>query len=61
MREYILTEKDEKTIQIYLDQGLKLNGFGVLRIRVRRAMPRLEEDIELLRRFREKLKAETSE
>ena len=61
MREYILTEKDRKTIQFYLEQGLKLNGFGVLRIRVRRAMPRLEEDMELLRRFNEKLKAETTE
>ena len=56
MREYILTKKDRQTIKVYLEKDLKLNGFGVLRIRVKRAIPILEKDIELLRKFIQKLK-----
>lgn len=56
MREYILTEKDRQTIQVYVEKGLKLNGFGVLRIRVRRAIPTIEKDMKLLRNFIKKLK-----
>jgi len=58
MRNYVLTDKDRKTIKVYLDEGYKLNGFGVLQIRVREAMPQLEEDFKLLRQFQDKLKAE---
>ena len=56
MREYIFTEKDRQIIQVYLEKDLKLNGFGVLIIRVKRAIPTLEKDIELLKNFIKKLK-----
>jgi len=54
MREYILTDKERKIIEQYLDTGLKLNGWNTLMWRLKRILPRLEVDLELLQRFKEK-------
>jgi len=46
---YILTEKEREILKTFVETGLKLNGFSVLTIRLRRASKRLMEDIELIR------------
>lgn len=54
MRTYILTDYDKKIIRAFLENDLNLNGFNVLKLRLTRALPRLEEDLALIRRFLEK-------
>lgn len=49
MREYILTPSERQIIEVYRSQGFKLEGFHTLRTRGKRALKRLEEDLELLR------------
>ena len=52
MREYILTENDRKLIKSVLE-GAPLNGFRVLKYYAKRALPQLEEDLELVKKFLE--------
>jgi hypothetical protein len=58
MREYILTEKERKIVKMYLKEGYDLNGFNVLKIRIKRAIPLLKEDFELINSFMERLDAD---
>jgi len=60
MREYILTSHEREIVETFLETGLHLNGFAVLKIRAKRALPRLEEDLRLLKRFLEKVNSETA-
>jgi len=55
MREYILTEREREILKTFIETGLKLNGFSVLIIRLKRANKRLMDDIELIRAALEKL------
>lgn len=55
MREYVLTDKEREIIEIYLKEGYNLNGFNVLKLRMKRALPQLEEDLEVIKKFLEKV------
>lgn len=57
MRTYILSENERKIIKTYLETGLNLNGFNVLRLRIKRSLPQLEEDLKLIKKFIEKLES----
>lgn len=54
MRTYILSENERKIIETYMETGLNLNGFNVLKLRITRALPQLEEDLKLIKKFIEK-------
>ena len=56
MRTRILTPKDRDIITVFLDSGLKLEGFHVFVNRLKKAdLSVLKEDLELVERFSEKL------
>jgi len=55
MREYILTEREREILKTFIETGLKLNGFSVLVIRLKRASKRLMEDMELIKTTLKKL------
>ena len=55
MREYILTPREREILKTFVESGVKLNGFSVLAIRLKRASKRLLEDIELVKASLEKL------
>jgi hypothetical protein len=57
MREYILTERERKILETFIESGVKLNGFSVLSIRLKRASRRLNKDIALINAALEKLKS----
>ena len=54
MREYILTERERELVQEVL-RGEKPDSFRVLKTRAQKAMPTLEGDMQLLKRFLEKV------
>lgn len=58
MRTYILSQNERKIIETYLKAGLNLNGFNVLRLRIKRALPQLEDDLILIKKFLEKIELE---
>lgn len=55
MREYVLTKRERKILETYIEGGIKLNGFSVLAIRLKRASGRLKEDMKLISTALEKL------
>ena len=57
MREYILTQRERKIVETFIESGVKLNGFSVLSIRLKRANERLTEDLKLINAALNKLKA----
>lgn len=59
MREYILTQRERKILETFVESGVKLNGFSVLSIRLKRAKRRLMEDLKLINASLEKLGAGT--
>ena len=54
MRTYALTENERQILQKYLESDLKLNGFSVLMLRLKRAKPELEKDLKLIKDVLEK-------
>lgn len=58
MREYILTQRERKILETFIESGIKLNGFSVSAIRLKRAAERLMEDIKLISATLEKLGTE---
>ena len=50
MREYILTDRERRIIDEVL-KGERPDGFRVLKHIIDRALPRLEEDQELIKKF----------
>jgi hypothetical protein len=54
MRQYLLTDQERKIAQKYLKTGDKLEGFKVLLHRCRN-MQVINEDLELIKRFLEKV------
>ena len=52
MREYILTEQERKIIQIYLETGIKAEGYRVLRHRCYRLdKTKILSDLALIDKF----------
>lgn len=58
MREYVLTPRERKILEAFIESGIKLNGFSVLTIRLRRAHKKLMEDMKIIRATLEKLDIE---
>jgi len=58
MREYVLTLRERKILEAFIESGIKLNGFSVLAIRLKRAHKKLTEDMKLIRATLEKLETE---
>jgi len=58
MREYVLTSRERKILEDFIDSGIKLNGFSVLVIRLKRASKRLKADMKLIKATLEKLEIE---
>jgi hypothetical protein len=56
MREYILTSRERKILETFVEEGIKLDGFSVLAIRLKRAERRLMEDTGLVKETLKKLK-----
>jgi hypothetical protein len=48
MRAYILTEKERKILETFLDSDVKLNGFSVLILRLKKAQSKLEKDLKMV-------------
>ena len=55
MRTYILSQNERKIVETFMETGLNLNGFNVLKLRIARSLPRLEEDLNLIKKFLEKV------
>ena len=55
MREYILTERERKILETFIKEGIKLDGFSVLALRLERSNKKLIEDIELIKATLKKL------
>jgi len=55
MRNYIFTEREREIVEAYLKRKLKLDGFQVLAVRVRKNAKKLMSDMELLKKIMEKL------
>ena len=58
MRAYILSERERNIVKAFLEQDLNLDGYSMLKLRTKRALPRLEEDLKLLIQFLEKVEDE---
>jgi len=58
MREYILTDREKEILKAYLEKGLKLNGFTVLALRIKRASKKILEEANMINEFLKKLEAE---
>jgi len=58
MREYVLTQRERKILQTFLESGIKLNGFSVLALRLKRASKRIGADTKLISATLEKLETE---
>lgn len=58
MRGYVLTQRERKILETYIESGIKLNGFSVLAIRLKRANERLKEDMSLISAALKKLETE---
>jgi hypothetical protein len=54
MRQHVLTPRQKKIIEIYLESGIKAEGFGVLKWRVKNYLPTVETEIDLIKTFKEK-------
>lgn len=48
MRMYILTQKERDTLEAFVKSGVKLNGFSVLKLRLKKAQITLEKDLKLI-------------
>ncbi|HUS77394.1 MAG TPA: hypothetical protein VM050_01840 [Patescibacteria group bacterium] len=51
MRTYIFTDKERNIIEIFLREGIELEGFSVLLLRLNRQIFQLNQDFELATEF----------
>ena len=51
MRSYILTETERKKIQEYLETGISTFHLRVIRGRINKFLPRIQEDLKLIEEF----------
>jgi hypothetical protein len=56
MRGYVLTERERKILKTYVEENVKLDGFSVLSLRLKRASSTILSDVDLVRKTLEKLK-----
>lgn len=59
MREYILTPREREILKTFVETGIKLNGFSVLAIRLKRASKKLLDDMDLIKASLKKLERES--
>lgn len=59
MREYILTQREREILKTFVETGVKLNGFSVLALRLKRSHKKLLDDVELIKASLEKLEHES--
>lgn len=48
MREYLLTQKERAILETYISDRVRLDGFSVLALRLKRAEKKLSEDFDLI-------------
>lgn len=48
MRQRILTERERRILEAYVGEGIKLDGFSVLRLRSQRFETKLKEELDLI-------------
>lgn len=48
MRQSILTEREKQILEAYVKQGIRLDGFSVLRLRSQRLEAKLKGELELI-------------
>jgi hypothetical protein len=60
MRNYIFTEKEKEIIRMFLEDGIRLEGFTVLKNRFSKATVLLAPDLHLVSKFYEAIKKEMS-
>ena len=58
VRGYILTERERKILKAYVEKNIKLDGFSVLSLRLKRANSTILADAELVKKALERLKQE---
>ena len=51
MRKYLLTDHERDMIQKYLDSGVKINGFAVLKHNISRNIDKITDDFELMKKL----------
>jgi hypothetical protein len=60
VREYILTSRERKILETFVENDVKLDGFSVLAIRLKRASRKLVDDLELIKAALKKLELEST-
>lgn len=58
MRQYILTQRERKILEAFIESNSKLDGFSILVIRLKRASKRIMNDVALIKGALEKLEKE---
>jgi hypothetical protein len=58
MRAYILTKRERKILEAYVEKNIRLDGFSVLSLRLKRANSTILADAELVEKTLEKLNKE---
>ena len=57
MRTYILTDTEKKILETFLESQIKLDGFSVLILRLKKSQPELRKDLELIESVLKKLES----
>jgi len=58
VRGYILTERERKILKAYIEENVKLDGFSILALRLKRAKKeRVLNDLELMEKALEKIES----
>jgi len=58
VRQYILTQRERKILEAFIESNSKLDGFSILVIRLKRASKRIMNDVALIKGALEKLEKE---
>lgn len=51
MRNYILTEQEREIIEWYIGKGYKIEGFSMLKHRIQKNLPQLDQDLTQIHDF----------
>ena len=58
LRRYLLTERERKILKAYIEENIKLDGFAILALRLKRAKRELVlNDLELMEKALEKIES----
>ena len=55
MHKAILSDKERQIIKCYLETGEKVQGFRMLKVRLKRKYKRIREDFELIEKMRKEI------